>query len=97
MQPLWVRHPEPPQAAEGYVAEPDFWRYLAGQPVPAVEAGSLFIRERRPGLGIDRSTRTAAEGLLYMVEYIRPRQDTGLAVDVLDGLEQVPPLVAFGG
>lgn len=97
LQPLWVRHPEPPQAAEGYVAEPDFWRYLAGQPVPAVEAGSLFIRERRPGLGIDRSTRTAAEGLLYMVEYIRPRQDTGLAVDVLDGLEQVPPLVAFGG
>jgi CRISPR-associated protein Cmr3 len=97
LQPLWARHPEPPSPAEGYVAEPEFWRYLAGQAVPTVHAGVLFIRERRPGLGIDRTTRTAAEGLLYMVEYVRPCQGAGLAVDVLDGLEQVPPLVAFGG
>ncbi len=97
LQPLWARHPEPPSPAEGYVAEPDFWRYLASEPVPAVDPSSLVIRERRPGLGIDRSTRTAAEGLLYTVEYVRPCHGAGLAVDVLDGLEQAPPLVAFGG
>lgn len=95
--PLWLRSSEPPQAVQGYLAEPDYWRYLAGQPVPAVDAGSLFIRERRPGLGIDRFTRTAAEGLLYTVEYVRPCRGAGLVVDVLDGLDQAPPLVAFGG
>lgn len=95
--PLWVRHGESPQSVEGYLAEADFWQYLAGQAVPVAPAPLLFLREGRPGLGMDRSTRTAAEGLLYTVEYIRPCQGVGLAVDVLDGLDQVPPLIAFGG
>ena len=98
LRPLWARDKEPPQGVEGYyVAEPEFWRYLAGQVVQVTPPCSLFARERRPGLGLDRATRTAAEGLLYAVEYVRPYQGIGLAVDVLDGLDQAPPLVAFGG
>lgn len=98
LQPLWARHAERPSSvAGGWLAEEDFQAYLAGSPTRVVQSDALFARELRPGVGIDRQRRTAAEGLLYAIEYIRPQPGVGVVVDVLDGCDAVPPLLAFGG
>ncbi|MCS7177917.1 MAG: type III-B CRISPR module-associated protein Cmr3 [Anaerolineae bacterium] len=50
---------------------------------------ALFQRENRLGIGLDDAARTAQEGALYEVEFIRVASGVGLAVDV-EGLEGWP-------
>lgn len=44
---------------------------------------ALYVRENRMGIRLLRETRTVEEGALYEVEFIRPRPDVGLYVEVL--------------
>jgi len=54
----------------------------AGQPVKAVSSSDLFERESRVGIARNDVRRTAEEGALYEVEFIRPCKDIGLLVEV---------------
>jgi CRISPR-associated protein Cmr3 len=64
----------------------------------AVSADSLYERESRLGIRLQAETRTTEEGALYEVEFIRPKPDIGLLIEV-HGLEGWPPvgLMRFGG
>ena len=42
----------------------------------------LYVRENRMGIRLLKETRTVEEGALYEVEFIRPRPDVGLYVEV---------------
>ncbi|HZU05388.1 MAG TPA: type III-B CRISPR module-associated protein Cmr3 [Chloroflexota bacterium] len=106
LRPLWVQQAEAPAGlGDAWLAEDAFHAYLAGaktgedspSPLRGEPASALYLRELRPGVGLDRQRRTAAEHLLYAVEYIRPRPGVGLVVDVLAGLDTAPMLLGFGG
>ncbi|MCP4427408.1 MAG: type III-B CRISPR module-associated protein Cmr3 [Chloroflexi bacterium] len=51
------------------------------------KAGFLFSREHRLGIGIDGEHKRASDGKLYTAEFIRPRKDVGLLVEVT-GLDE---------
>jgi|Deesub1362A_J573_1020465.scaffolds.fasta_scaffold03851_8 CRISPR-associated protein Cmr3 len=60
--------------------------------------GDLYIRENRMGIRLRPDTRTTEEGALYEVEFIRPKPDVGLFVEV-HGLDGWPleGFMRFGG
>lgn len=98
LQPLWSTKRGARVEGHGWIAEDDFWAYLAGVAPPVHPAERLYVTEPRPGLGRDRQKGTAAEHLLYVADYVRPLEGAGLVVDVLEGLDEAPPgLIAFGG
>ncbi|MDI6893168.1 MAG: type III-B CRISPR module-associated protein Cmr3 [Bacillota bacterium] len=105
--PLWARTCGVlEEVAECWVDERTLLSYLRGGGLPSdgvCAEKSLFVRENRFGVGLDSQTRRPREGLLYQVEFIRPRDGIGLLVEVDDsGLpEQISwpdaGLLSFGG
>jgi|DewCreStandDraft_2_1066082.scaffolds.fasta_scaffold00456_30 CRISPR-associated protein Cmr3 len=95
----------PPTGVDSGRDQPDQWlhedellKYLRGEPAAATAGHTLFAREHRTGVSLDSATRTAGEGLLYHVEFIRPQPGVGLWVEV-NGYEGWPAegLVSLGG
>jgi len=60
---------------------------------------ALYTSEWRTGVGLNREVRTAEEGLMYRLEYIRLQPGVGLVVDVPQGIEAkgAPDLLSLGG
>lgn len=52
-----------------------------------LQTEALFSREGRFGVGIDSRVKRPVEGFLYQIEYVRPRPDVGLLVNV-SGLDE---------
>lgn len=81
-----------------WIAEDDLAAYLRGAPSgSSIPDGALYTIEVRPGIEIDRATRTTAEGRFYGVEFIRLKTRIGLAIEV-EGID-LPPvgLLGIGG
>jgi CRISPR-associated protein Cmr3 len=75
----------------GWLREDRLRDYSGRAPVAAVPSDDLFVRESRIGIGIDGNRRTARDGAIYEVEFIRPHRDVGLLVEVEgDGYERWP-------
>lgn len=66
----------------GWLREDRLRDYLRSTSVATVRSDDLFVRESRVGIGIERDRRTAREGAIYEVEFIRPHSDVGLLVEV---------------
>ncbi len=73
-----------PAKGEGrlWLREDQLRDYLRGAAVRGVPADELFQRENRLGIGRDDARRTTEESLLYEIEFIRPRSEVGLLVEV---------------
>jgi CRISPR-associated protein Cmr3 len=100
--PLWVQGTgdNVPKEARGWLSEKALPDYLADTPsanLTIEHDDALFVREGRFGVGIASHRKRPEEGLLYQVEFIRPRQGVGLAVE-LRGVQLAPNgLLRMGG
>ena len=75
-----------------YLGEQALLEYLEqGKKVATVKATDLYLTERRLGIQIDPQSLSTVEGMLYEVEFIRLREDTGLMVEILEGYPDFPP------
>ena len=63
-----------------WLTEKNLLKYLSGETVNAVTTDTLFQREIHPGIGMQNATKTAQEGMLFEVEYVRPLPNVGLWV-----------------
>lgn len=63
-----------------WLTEENLLKYLSGKTVDAVTSGTLFQREIHPGIGMQNTTKTTQEGMLFEVEYVRPLPNVGLWV-----------------
>ncbi|HDQ72523.1 MAG TPA: type III-B CRISPR module-associated protein Cmr3 [Chloroflexi bacterium] len=102
--PLWLSNKEKQNEAEGWVDEETLQALLSGDKdvLTASEVWSderLFARESRFGVGIDSQRKCYKDGMLYQVEFIRPREGIGLAVDVVEGAPSFDQsgLLSMGG
>lgn len=96
--PLWARTTEVLAGAFGWVDEDTLRDCLnskstANIPIKVLGDETLFTRESRFGVGLDSRVKRPQEGLLYQVEFIRPRDDVGLLVEVEDS--QLPQPVQW--
>lgn len=87
--PLWTR--KGGEAPKGHLLDArDLKAYLRGSPAMATDQGELWEAEPRVGIELGGS-RTAAEGKLYTVEFVRPtgtaRTPVGFLLEVT-GLER---------
>ncbi|MBM4459506.1 MAG: hypothetical protein FJ011_17405 [Chloroflexi bacterium] len=85
--PLWLRTNQPIKEAAGWLAWDALVACLKGvSPTPdqVLKDERLFVHESRFGVGIDSRMKRPEEGLLYQVEFARPRQEIGLLVEVDD-------------
>jgi CRISPR-associated protein Cmr3 len=88
---LWPQG-EPQKGDFGqWVPEDNLRRFLrsAGQSLKADSHIELFAREPRFGIARNDNRRTTEEGALYEVEFIRPKKDVGLVVEV-EGYDSWP-------
>ncbi len=79
---LWARTADVVEPAQGFVALEDlFSSYLLGEPPARVAREEEFVgREPRTGIGMDRERRSAGEGRLFLVEFVRLLDGVGLHV-----------------
>jgi CRISPR-associated protein Cmr3 len=68
-----------------WLTQSDLLEYLAGKPVHGIPQSEVFERENRFGIGRNAAWVTE-QGLLYEVDFIRPRVGVGLLVH-MDGYE----------
>jgi CRISPR-associated protein Cmr3 len=101
--PLWLgslTDDDVPKEAKGWLSEKTLPDYLADTPSANLSVehdDALFVREGRFGVGIASRHKRPEEGLLYQVEFIRPRSNVGLAVE-LNGVALAPSgLLRMGG
>lgn len=100
--PLWVRVTDDnvPKEARGWLSEKALPDYLADSPranLTVEHDDALFAREGRFGVGIASHRKRPEEGLLYQVEFIRPRSNVGLAIK-LSGIQLASSgLLRMGG
>lgn len=89
---------QPEKFDPGWMDAAAFAGYLQGiVPTAFVAPDSLYQKERRTGVHLEAQAKTAVEGDLYEVGYIRLNYGAGLLVSV-DGLAiQVPWSIALGG
>lgn len=69
-----------------WLDEDSLQKYLTGESVTGTPASELFLREDRVGIGMNEK-RVVDEGMLYEAEFIRPRENIGLLVEVDDEYE----------
>ncbi|NPV08295.1 MAG: type III-B CRISPR module-associated protein Cmr3 [Anaerolineae bacterium] len=65
-----------------WLAEKDLMSVLRGGSAVALEDGCLFQRESRLGIERDQGTGGTVPERLYQAEFVRPRKDVGLWVEV---------------
>lgn len=86
LRPLWVRTDKSLHQPRGWLAEPEFNKYLQGQTDFRVTPESdLVVREPRLGIALDYTRRATQEGMLYTMEFLRLKKDIGFLVEV-DGV-----------
>lgn len=109
---LWAATTERLTAPEGWLTEQQFHTYLVDPETLVAQLNQtrvnpnealvpehrLFVREPRFGIALEHGVRRPAEGMLFEVEYIRPRQGVGLVVDIgpNEGNEAPAIVQAFG-
>ncbi len=78
-------------AAQGWLTEKGLQNYLAGKPFDLVDSSDLFVSDEfRLGIALDYEHKRPGEGMLYQIEFIRPKPGVGLTIDVgLDGYDDV--------
>jgi CRISPR-associated protein Cmr3 len=102
LRPLWFPSVKKQSEAEGWLDEKTLQACLDGNAPAESEVWDdqrLFARESRFGVGMDSRRKGYKDGMLYQVEFIRPRESVGLVVDVVEG---APPfdqggLLSMGG
>lgn len=87
--PLWARTTQILSETTGWVSETDLQVCLNSESGAALSVTlhqdeHLFAHESRFGVGLDSKVKRPQEGLLYQVEFVRPRADVGLLVEVDD-------------
>jgi len=93
LSPLWVRTDLPTKGARGWIAEPQFVKYLDGRiDFTVTRETELVHREPRLGISLDYELRRPTEGMLYQTKYLRLREGVGFLLEV-DGLEPFKPPV----
>jgi CRISPR-associated protein Cmr3 len=65
-----------------WLPEQALLNYMRGEAAQGVPAERLFLPENRMGIGMDNQANTTLEAALYEVQYIRPRDGVGLAIEV---------------
>jgi CRISPR-associated protein Cmr3 len=70
------------EADSGWLAESEFKKYLQGQPFAVTPSCKLFKQEHRLGIGLDYGLKCPRGQMLYQAEFIRPKDNVGLVVDV---------------
>jgi CRISPR-associated protein Cmr3 len=100
--PLWLPGTEKQREGEGWLDEQTLQACLGGTVPAKTEVWPderLFARESRFGVGIDSRRKRYQDGLLYQVEFIRPREGVGLAVDIVEGAPRFDQsgLLSMGG
>lgn len=75
---------EEPIKGEGglWLQEKDLCDYLNGKLVCGVPGKELFSKELRPGNSLQNTTKTSKPGMLFEVEFIRPKKKTGLWIGI---------------
>jgi len=93
--PLWVYTDAPLKEARGWLAEQEFDKYLQGRTDFCVTPESdLVVREPRVGIALDYTRRSAKEGMLYAMEFLRLREGVGFVMEV-DGINPFTPQRGF--
>jgi CRISPR-associated protein Cmr3 len=80
---------EPQKFRPGYVVQSEFEKYLTGQDFVQTPADQLFVSETRPGNAVDTGKQVTREGMLFLVDFIRPLAGVGLHVDLAAGLAEL--------
>ncbi len=82
LRPLWRSKREKNQRVPGFLSTRGMSDYLAGRPVQSrhvVSAAELYRFDTRTGIGIDRSSQTAQDQLIYSATFLSlnndPRRD----------------------
>jgi CRISPR-associated protein Cmr3 len=78
---LWVHRSERSflEGTDGYLTGSEFDQFLNGM-VPEPISYSVFDKEPRTGIAIDRKTKTTTDGNLFAVEFIRLNHGIGFVV-----------------
>lgn len=88
LEPLWPETEDDVQSVEEpkWLGNGALDNYLLGKRFDALGASELFDREARLGIALDYERRRPIDGMLYQIEFLRPREGVGLLVWVGDGL-----------
>jgi len=103
LRPLWFSNAEKQVEAEGWLDEQTLQAYLNHTVLPdefsVWRDEQLFARESRFGVAIDSRRKRYKDGMLYQIEFIRPREGVGLVVDVVKGAPSLDQqgLLSIGG
>lgn len=82
-------HPDKKEPGEWLTYE-DLQAYLTGGEsgkVTPAKSDSLFLRESRVGIQIKAASRAVEQGMLYEAEFVRPKDNVGLYLEV-DGYDE---------
>lgn len=79
---LFTDGAHPAKHVPGFVSQAEWKNYVSGKPFSATPAGDLFEAEGRVGIAQDDRKRVAKDGALYSVNFVRPRENVGLHVEV---------------
>lgn len=106
---LWAKTSERLTAVEGWLTEDQLEAYLDDADAFTkslnecqaetdedllIQNSKLFVRESRVGNALEHQKRRPMEHMLFEVEYIRPRQDVGLLVEIASSSGQLPAPIA---
>ncbi|MBA3532222.1 MAG: type III-B CRISPR module-associated protein Cmr3 [Ardenticatenales bacterium] len=105
---LWAEGEERLTMVEGWLTQKEFGWYLTDpERLRArlnrrqskrcrglISEKSLFVRESRVGIALQEQARRPTEGMLFEVEYIRPRQCVGLLVEIGPAEGDIAPAIA---
>lgn len=86
--PMLIGLNDPSHKAEGglWLEESELAAYFeyrhTGNSVRTICARDLFAQEPRPGVGINSAQKTAQDGALFEVEFIRPKEGVGLFIEI---------------
>ncbi len=101
LRPLW---PYQEDGIEGiderlWLSERSLDDYLHMRPFDVLPTRDLFDTEPRLGIALDYSQRRPLQGMLYQIEFVRPRDQVGLLVWLSDSVDLPSPqgVLRLGG
>lgn len=72
-----------------FIDELNLEKYLKREQATVTLEKNLFDRELRTGIGMDAQTRVTKKSALYEIEFIRPKPEIGLLIDI-QGYDDFP-------
>lgn len=97
-QPLALSEKGEYDLAGGWLDEENFMRYLEGHaPQQVLGSEKVFLYDERVGLAIDYGRRASREQHLYHAEFVSPREEVGLLVEVAADLLPNRGYIGSGG